>query len=71
MKIVCLAWCPNIATQVQALLFEIHDLFRLQNLIGFGGGLFTEVAEMLLERLQLENFVAYMQAAMKLQRIPA
>ena len=60
----------NIATQVWALLLEIYDLFRLQNLIGFGGGFFTEVTEMPLERLQLENFGAYLHSAMKLERIP-
>jgi hypothetical protein len=30
----------NIATQVWTLLLEIYDLFRLQNLIGFGGAFY-------------------------------
>ena len=60
----------NAATQVWTLLIEIFDLFRLQ-LVGFGGGFITDVLEMPLERLRLDDFGAYLHVAMKLEKIPS
>jgi hypothetical protein len=45
-----------VATQVWALLLEIYDLFRLQNLIGFGGGFGAYLhAAMKLERIPAQD----------------
>lgn len=60
----------NIATQIWTLLIEIFELFRLQ-LVGFGEGFFTEVTEMPLERLRLDNLGAYLHIAMRLEKIPS